>query len=119
MYIYIYNYYTITIYYYKLRIYFRTDLFSYGSTFVKIYFHAYVYLIAYFNSRNINITHASMCSCACGCRILMIHIMYNFIIIYKYILVNHSIKFKITKFKLLHNLITFFTNANRCIVSKS
>ena len=44
-----------------------------GSTFIRIYFHAYVYLFEYFNSRNINITPASMCSCPC-CRILvMIH----------------------------------------------
>ena len=41
-----------------------------GSTFIRIYFHAYVYLFEYFNSRNINITPASMCSCPC-CRILV------------------------------------------------
>ena len=49
-----------------------------GSTFIRIYFHAYVYLFEYFNSRNINITPASMCSCPC-CRILvMIRIFYVF-----------------------------------------
>ena len=48
-----------------------------GSTFIRIYFHAYVYLFEYFNSRNINITPASMCSCPC-CRILvMIRINYK------------------------------------------
>ena len=36
-----------------------------GSTFIRIYFHAYVYLF-YFNSRIINITPASMCSCPCS-----------------------------------------------------
>ena len=41
-----------------------------GSTFIRIYFHAYVYLFEYFNSRIINITPASMCSCPC-CRILV------------------------------------------------
>ena len=41
-----------------------------GSTFIRIYFHAYVYLFEYFNSRNINITPSSMCSCPC-CRILV------------------------------------------------
>ena len=45
-----------------------------GSTFIRIYFHAYVYLFEYFNSRNINITGditpASMCSCPC-CRIIV------------------------------------------------
>ena len=41
-----------------------------GSTFIRIYFHAYVYLFEYFNSRNINITPASMCSCPC-CRIIV------------------------------------------------
>ena len=47
-----------------------------GSTFIRIYFHAYVYLFEYFNSRIINITPASMCSCPC-CRILvMIQNMY-------------------------------------------
>ena len=49
-----------------------------GSTFIRIYFHAYVYLFEYFNSRNINITPASMCSCPC-CRILvMIQIFTHF-----------------------------------------
>ena len=41
-----------------------------GSTFIRIYFHVYVYLFEYFNSRIINITPASMCSCPC-CRILV------------------------------------------------
>ena len=47
-----------------------------GSTFIRIYFHAYVYLFEYFNSRNINITPASMCSCPC-CRILVMIPMYT------------------------------------------
>ena len=54
-----------------------------GSTFIRIYFHAYVYLFEYFNSRNINITPASMCSCPC-CRILvMIHLFYVNIILFE------------------------------------
>ena len=56
-----------------------------GSTFIRIYFHAYVYLFEYFNSRNINITPASMCSCPC-CRILVmirqIYDIYTFVNIY-------------------------------------
>ena len=43
-----------------------------GSTFIRIYFHAYVYLFEYFNSRIINITPASMCSCPCYRILVMI-----------------------------------------------
>ena len=43
-----------------------------GSTFIRIYFHAYVYLFEYFNSRIINITPASMCSCPCSRILVMI-----------------------------------------------
>ena len=66
-----------------------------GSTFIRIYFHAYVYLFEYFNSRNINITPASMCSCPC-CRILvMIQNIYNiFLLIYILLIINKQIQNK-------------------------
>ena len=55
-----------------------------GSTFIRIYFHAYVYLFEYFNSRIINITPASMCSCPCSRILVMIQIMFIFIIYQKH-----------------------------------
>ena len=60
-----------------------------GSTFIRIYFHAYVYLFEYFNSRIINITPASMCSCPC-CRILVM-ILTN----YKNVYYIHNMSLKV------------------------